>query len=978
MPVANRTKKFSKEELIELLKIDGYKIEFPQTWDVHGQARLICYVSEEVKYVRQTLGSEYDHIPSITLDIGLGKANRTVVHYYYREWTNGITGESDNQSQLTDLKTHIKQWTELCRTSKSFVALGDANLCALRWNNNDFKHKDLAHEVQQFLLDESCYQITNKYTRIQGNNFELQQSCLDHVTTNVPEKCNIPEVFPVGSSDHLPIMVTKFSREVKNQPKTIRKRNYRHFDPTEFLKDIQTHVASGSFVKVLNSSNINEASSIFSGLFGSIINKHAPLKVFQVRNNYVPWISQETKQMIKYRDQLFMESRSEHCIEKFEAYKRLRNRINARLQLDELNYYKTKFYNEDSSTSAHWRLVNDYLNTPNSSFKNTPTTIKHQGRTFTRPKDIANALNTSFLDKVARIKSSLNNAVEIDPVERLKKYIGDKLNNSEKFQLVKIDMRGLREILKKRKGNRSCGIDNIDGYSIKLAAPLIEDVLLHLVNLSIDSSEYPYLWKVNKVSPHYKKGDKSLGDNWRPVTDIVFVSKLAEAAVLDQVTEYFSKKKLWHSNHHGFRAHHSTATALTQILDVWINNAEKKELTAALLLDLSSAFDVVSHSILIDKLKTYNFSDKTIAWFKSYLANRTQVVVVESKVSDRKQVGEQGIPQGSLLGPILFLIFYNDFPAVRKEGISVLYADDNTDNVCDPDPASLEEKIQAEADLSTSWVHDNQLVCSGSKTKLLIVSTKELRRSKLNDKIIAVNVAGHRVEESNSERLLGLTVNNSMTWESHLYGDGVNKGLVQKLCQRAGVISKLALIMPKHRLKTVAEGIFFSLLNYCIDVYGNVWGLHSMDEDVRHSSGFRKEDNRKLQTIVNKVLRALCNERKDTSTADLCEKSGQLSVHQRTAMVTLCSIFRIIKFAQPSYLYSALTLSEESCRTRNSKSSNCRRVEYNLSLSRSSFLYRGSRLFNMLPPSMVEVPHVRIFKKMVKKWVRNNIPLQPP
>ena len=294
----------------------------------------------------------------------------------------------------------------------------------------------------------------------------MQQSCLDHVTTNVPEKCNIPEVFPVGSSDHLPIMVTKYSREVKNQPKTIRKRNYRHFDPTEFLKDIQTHVASGSFVKVLNSSNINEASSIFSGLFGSIINKHAPLKVFQVRNNYVPWISQETKQMIKYRDQIFMESRSEHCIEKFEAYKRLRNRINARLQLDELNYYKTKFYNEDSSTSAHWRLVNDYLNTPNSSFKNTPTTIKHQGRTFTRPKDIANALNTSFLDKVARIKSSLNNAVEIDPVERLKKYIGDKLNNSEKFQLVKIDMRGLREILKKRKGNRSCGIDNIDGYSI--------------------------------------------------------------------------------------------------------------------------------------------------------------------------------------------------------------------------------------------------------------------------------------------------------------------------------------------------------------------------------------------------------------------------------------------------------------------------------------------------------------------------------
>ena len=125
----------------------------------------------------------------------------------------------------------------------------------------------------------------------------------------------------------------------------------------------------------------------------------------------------------------------------------------------------------------------------------------------------------------------------------------------------KINLTELRSILKKRKGNRSSGIDYIDGYSIKIAAPLIEDILLHLVNLSIEKSEYPQLWKINKVSPHFKKGDRSCGENWRPVTDIVFVSKLAEAAVFQQIAEHFSANNLWHPNHHGFRPNHSTATA---------------------------------------------------------------------------------------------------------------------------------------------------------------------------------------------------------------------------------------------------------------------------------------------------------------------------------------------------------------------------------------------------------------------------------
>ena len=319
--------KFTTRELQEKLKIDGYKLELLRTWDQFGQARLICYVSNEVCSIRRLSNPAYDSIPNITLEVGIGRAKKTLVHFYYREWKNGVTGDDSQNGLISDLKLHVEQWTELAETRKDFVLLGDANLCTLSWNEPNYQHKELADQIQQFLVDESCFQIVNKVTRVQNVRGALQKSCLDHITTNVPEKCGLPEVFPSGSSDHLPIMVTKYNREYKYQPKTIKKRSYQNFNAGAFLSDVYTHVVNGSFLRVTENKNPNEASAIFSGLFGMILNKHAPLKTFQVRSNYVPWISAETQNLIQQRNRLQIEAINEDCSDKYDSYKELRNTI---------------------------------------------------------------------------------------------------------------------------------------------------------------------------------------------------------------------------------------------------------------------------------------------------------------------------------------------------------------------------------------------------------------------------------------------------------------------------------------------------------------------------------------------------------------------------------------------------------------------------------------------------------------------------
>ena len=217
-------------------------------------------------------------------------------------------------------------------------------------------------------------------------------------------------------------------------------------------------------------------------------------------------------------------------------------------------------------------------------------------------------------------------------------------------------------------------------------------------------------------------------------------------------------------------------------------------------------------------------------------------------------------------------------------------------------------------------------------------------------------------------------MNNEMTWEHHLHGNEDNKGLIERLSYRACLVFRLSKVVPKNRLKAFAEGIFFSILNYGIEVYGNVWGLSTYDEQQRNSPAFTKEDNRRLQILVNKVLRCITGLDRESSIVDLHNESGQLSVQQRCAFFSILMVHKSILEKQPVYHSNYFANNQDHRITRRGE---YLQVNYRLSISRCSFFYRGSKLYNLLPVDITKMNKMASFKKGVKEWIRRNIPLIP-
>ena len=241
------------------------------------------------------------------------------------------------------------------------------------------------------------------------------------------------------------------------------------------------------------------------------------------------------------------------------------------------------------------------------------------------------------------------------------------------------------------------------------------------------------------------------------------------------------------------------------------------------------------------------------------------------------------------------------------------------------------------------------------------------------------------IEETSDEKLLGVRFSNNFSWNSHLYGNklqGKDKvtGLIPKLSQRVGMLGQLNRYMTRNQFNLVCDRIFTSCLLYCLPLFCNVWGLPSMEDTARRFTTFTKEDCRKLQVLQNKVLR-LKTKKYDLNvpTSDLLDSTGDLSVHQLGAYHTIATVHRILRTGQPKYLADKLILNKSrEDQAFPSRQLNTITVKCRLTLTKSGFLYRIARIWNLLPTELRGEVKAEAFKDSVKNWIREHVPRKPP
>jgi retron-type reverse transcriptase len=323
--------------------------------------------------------------------------------------------------------------------------------------------------------------------------------------------------------------------------------------------------------------------------------------------------------------------------------------------------------------------------------------------------------------------------------------------------LFPTDTSEIKNIIMSIKNSSACGIDQIPITVIKSVVDCISSVLASLINHSISKEIFPDALKIAKVIPIYKAGDKSLISSYRPISLLTTFSKVFEKVILKRLENFLEKHKLLSDNQFGFRKNRSTQLALTSYLDKLTEALDKNEYAISLFIDLSKAFDTIDHSLLLKKLYSYGIRGLAYDYIKSYLSNRLQYVETHGMSSSLLSI-TCGVPQGSILGPILFLLYINDISACTKLLKLFLFADDTTILYSSKDINELIKTMNKELETISDWFKLNKLSLNTAKTNYMIF--KPIKNEIIHPNLLLNETAVVRVH---STRFLGVEIDEKLT-----------------------------------------------------------------------------------------------------------------------------------------------------------------------------------------------------------------------
>jgi hypothetical protein len=635
-------------------------------------------------------------------------------------------------------------------------------------------------------------------------------------------------------------------RDKKETPVPIKIRRINDKSKREFMSSLENK----DWSNVLRNFEPENAFKQFFDSINDFYNEHFPEKTVNqshVNKNRSPWMTQGIFESRKKKQKLFnqkLKNPSPDNVKSFKEYNAIYTKM---LRKARHEYYQNKFKEFSNDSKKTWQTINEVLGR-RKNVNSIPKTFVSNEKIISGSFEIAQGFNEFFVNIGPKLAQS---------IPKSKKHFSEFLNEpcNENFVFANINESIIREALKKLKNKNSSGPDGISTNLLKSVAPLMMEPLIHLFNLSFKSGYIPTCLKTAEIVPIYKKDEANEYTNYRPISLLSSFAKLLEKIAANQMMKYLRKFRLLYEHQYGFRSGYNTEQPVVQLLDKIfddLNNVDGNRFTLAIFIDLTKAFDTCSIEILLYKLNFYGFRGVANTWFESYLRGRYQYTTIRGEHSSLKEIS-CGVPQGSILGPLLFILLINDLPNASLF-FKLLYADDTTLIKSGSDLFQLYRDANVELEKLSDWFKANKLTLNISKTKYILFRDKKqiVNFSELDLKIDGENI--ERIGENCKDKyfkFVGLFLDEHLTWNYHA------QHIRGKAASTVYALSKLRNLLPKKVKYTVYNSLFRSYIEYGCLCWGN-----SNSKDINRISVLQKRavryiDNAKYNTHTGPIFEEL-------------------------------------------------------------------------------------------------------------------------
>ena len=630
--------------------------------------------------------------------------------------------------------------------------LGDINVNYLSKSS----HKDL----KDIFITHGLDQLVKEPTRITNETKTL----IDVIMTNKRSSVQLTKVIPLSLSDHDCVMCVRKINFHKTPFRTIKCRDYSKYNHRDLARDVENY----DWSPVDTANNVNTAWDYLNQALTYIVNQHAPLITKRVKGRQCPWLSHKVKTIMNTRDKILRKARKSNKECDWSMYKRLRNMCNNKVKQAKQKYHKDLLMENRKHPAKFWQCIKQIF--PAKEY--TPVTTTTSTDRF-KNTEIANSLCSFFVNIATSLKVK---------AFKLKDFIWEKPPTPDvpikEFSLNYVSRIYVEKELKLLKRKKAAGVDNFPPGILKDAARPLSYPLTKLINLSISTGMVPTEWKIAKITPIHKGGSTKENNNFRPISVLTACSKILEKAVHKQLVEHLESNHLLSETQFGYRKHRSTELATILLTDNIRKAVDEGNVVGVLYVDLSKAFDTLSHSVLLEKLRSFGISGTTYEWFSDYLFNRKQFCTIENCESEMMNI-TCGVPQGSILGPLLFLIYFNDFEKCLKSTKTLSFADDTVIYVHGKTKEQVETMLNEDLTYISSYFKINQLVINLKKGKtetMLFGTAKRLSRF---GKKLTLYYNGDEIQSTETYKYLGTTLDSNLSLSTNF--DIMYKKTIAKL-----------------------------------------------------------------------------------------------------------------------------------------------------------------------------------------------------